>query len=128
LLVFARSAYAESHEQQTVPRMPAYQAQPGLPNPRPIENCIRMLELESNASFEQKFDGFLEKIVGINLLDWAMYPDLLIVEDCKSFFIVSTVNGQRTSGSVLRFIFPRGSNNYDSFSKGEFGEFFQFLD
>lgn len=73
-----------------------------VPNPRPIGGCSNRSKQYNTAALRAKISNALFARIGQSLSDSTPFPEILIIEECKDTWIISTVLGSTTFGSVLR--------------------------
>lgn len=84
----------------------------------PVSTCRRIKQGDILKVGYHLLERQVRKKFGSSLSDYSDYPDLISLDDCGDFFVVSSVLGRSTLGERIRMIFPKT----DSSLTGEIDE------
>lgn len=109
-LTKAEVSFSEANRANTPP--------PGEPSFFPVSNCRRIEEGDILKVGSHLLARQVREKLRSSLSDYSDYPDLISLDDCGDFFVVSSVLGLTTVGERIRMIFPKT----DSSISGEIDE------
>jgi hypothetical protein len=77
----------------------------------PISTCYRVEDEEILRNSSLLLSQQVKNRIGRSLSEYSDFPDLVSIDDCGDFFVVSSVLGDSTVGQIWRMIFPKSESD-----------------
>lgn len=99
-LVVAEISFGKEENQINTPQI-------GEPTYHPISTCRRIEDADILKVGSQLLSKQVREKLGYSLSDYSDFPNLISLDDCGDFFLVSSVLGHSTVGERIRMISPK---------------------